>query len=122
MILDSGVLTIYAVSSTEGTAPPPVRHTLTEKLTAQYGEKVVGAARYYAAAKAGQRIDLAVRIWRAPSVTVRDICLVNGGYYRIQKVTPTMDEDGLLVTDLDLENDDDILRGWAHESQGGRSG
>lgn len=122
MILDSGLLTIYAVSSTEGTAPPPVRHTLTEKLTAQYGEKVVGAARYYAAAKAGQRIDLAVRIWRAPSVTVRDICLVNGGYYRIQKVTPTMDEDGLLVTDLDLENDDDILRGWAHESQGRRSG
>ncbi len=117
MILDSGMLTIFEVSSTEGTAPPPVRHRLREKLTAQYGEKVVGATRYYAAAKAGQQIDRAVRIWRAPSVTVRDVCLVDGGYYRIRKVTATTDEDGLLVTDLDLENDDGILRGWAGESQ-----
>lgn len=122
MILDSGMLTVYAVSSTEGTASPPVRHTLKEKLCAQYGEKVVGATRYYAAAKAGQQIDRTIRIWRAPSVTVRDICLVDGGYYRIRKVTPTTDEDGLLVTDLDLENDDDILRGWANESKGGRPG
>ncbi len=119
MILDSGALTIYAVSSTEGTNPPPARHTLTKKLTAQYGEKVVGATRYYAAAKTGQQIDRAVRIWRDPSVTVRDVCLLDGGYYRIRKVTPTIDEDGLLVTDLDLENDDNILRGWAGEGQGG---
>lgn len=118
MILDSGVLTIYAVSSTEGAAPPPVKHRLEEKLTALYGEKVVGASSYYAAAKAGQRIDRAVRIWRAPSVTVRDVCLVDGAYYRIQKVTPTTDGDGMLVTDLFLEDDDDVLRGWADEGQG----
>lgn len=117
MILDSGVLTVYAVSSTEGSAPPPVRHTLTEKLTAQYGERVVGAARYYAAAKNGQRIDRTVRVWREPSITVRDICLVDGQYYRVWKVTPTTDKDGLLVTDLDLENDDDVLRRWADESK-----
>ena len=118
MILDSGMLTIFAVPPSVAPAPPPVRHRLTEKLTALYGEKVVGAASYYAAAKAGQRIDRAVRIWRAPSVTVRDICFLDGQYYRIQKVTPAADDDGLLVTDLDLENDDDILRGWADESQG----
>lgn len=118
MILDSGVLTVFAVSSTEGTAPPPARHRLQEKLTAQYGERVVGAARYYAAAKAGQRIDRVVRIWRAAGITVRDICLADGRYYRIQKVTAAADEDGLLVTDLDLEDDDGILRGWADESQG----
>lgn len=117
MILDSGTLTIYAVSSTEGIAPPPVRRTLVEKLTTLYGERVVGAARYYAAAKAGVRIDRVVRIWREPSITVRDVCKVDGSYYRIQKVTHTTDEDGLLVTDLDLEDDDDTLRGWAHEGQ-----
>lgn len=117
MILDSGVLTIYAVSSTEGTAPPPVRHRLTEKLTALYGERVVGATRYYAAAKAGQQIDRTVRIWRNPSVTARDICMVDGGYYRIRKVTATTDSDGILVTDLDLEDDDGVLRGWANESK-----
>ena len=38
MILDSGVLTIYAVSSTEGTAPPPVKWTLSEKRTAVFGQ------------------------------------------------------------------------------------
>ena len=38
-------------------------------------------------------------------------------YYRIRKVTLTTDEDGLLVTDLDLEDDDGILRGWADENQ-----
>lgn len=118
MILDSGVLTIYAVSSTEGAAPPPVKHHLTEKLTALYGEKVVGATSYYEAAKAGQRIDKAVRIWRAPSVTVRDVCLAGDVYYRIQKVTPATDDDGMLVTDLLLEDDDGVLRGWANESQG----
>ncbi|MGI5954275.1 hypothetical protein [Dysosmobacter sp.] len=117
MILDSGMLTVYAVSSTEGTAPPPVKHSLVRKLTANYGEKTVGATRYYAAAKVGQQIDRAVRIWRVPGITVRDVCLVDSTYYRIRKVTLTTDEDGLLVTDLDLEDDDGILRGWADESQ-----
>lgn len=112
MILDSGVLTIYAVSSTEGTAPPPVKWTLSEKRTAVFGDRVVGATRYYAAAKAGQRIDRAVRIWRDHTIplSVRDVCLVDDLYYAIRKITPTTDEDGLLVTDLDLEDTDGEMR------------
>ena len=119
MILDSGVLTIFAVSSTEGTAPPPVRRTKSPKRTALFGDKVVGATRYYAAAKVGQRIDRAVRIWRDTSVpiTVRDICLIDDTYYRIRKVTQTTDEDQLPVTDLDLEDDDGAVRGELGESQ-----
>lgn len=112
MILDSGVLTIFAVSSTEGTAPPPVRYSKSPKRTAPFGERVVGATRYYAAAKVGQRIDRTVRLWRDASVpiTVRDVCLTGGRYYRILKVAPAVDEDGLLVTDLDLEDADGELR------------
>ena len=112
MILDSGVLTIYAVSSTEGTAPPPVKWTLSEKRTAVFGDRVVGATRYYAAAKAGQRIDRAVRIWRDHTIplSVGDVCLVDDLYYAIRKITPTTDEDGLLVTDLDLEDTDGEMR------------
>ena len=117
MILDAGMLTIYAVSSNEGTAPPPVKHTLTPKLTAQFGDKVVGATRYYAAAKVGQQIDRTVRIWRSEGITIRDVCLVGGRYYRIRKVTLTVDEDGLFVTDLDLEDDDNILRGLCNENR-----
>lgn len=114
MILDSGVLTIYSLSSTEGTAPPPVKWTITPKRTALFGERVVGATRYYAAAKAGQRIDRTVRIWRDMTIplSVRDICQVDGLYYLIRKITPTTDEDGLLVTDLDLEDNDDVIRGY----------
>ena len=112
MILDSGVLTIYAVSSSEGTAPPPVKWTLSEKRTAVFGDRVVGATRYYAAAKAGQRIDRMVRIWRDHTIplSVRDVCLVDDLYYAIRKITPTTDEDGLLVTDLDLEDTDGEMR------------
>ena len=112
MILDSGVLTIYAVSATEGTAPPPVKWSVSPKRTAIFGERVVGATRYYAAAKAGQRIDRAVRIWRGHTIplSVRDVCLVDDLYYAIRKITPTTDEDGLLVTDLDLEDTDGEMR------------
>ena len=106
------MLTIYAVSSSEGTAPPPVKWTLSEKRTAVFGDRVVGATRYYAAAKAGQRIDRAVRIWRDHTIplSVRDVCLVDDLYYAIRKITPTTDEDGLLVTDLDLEDTDGEMR------------
>ena len=78
MILDAGVLTIYRVSSTEGTAPPPVRYSLDVKRTAPYGEKVVGATRYYAAAKVGQRLDRTVRIWRDASIPIREVCFLCG--------------------------------------------
>lgn len=117
MILDSGVLTIYAVSSTEGTAPPPVRWSVSPKRTAIFGERVVGASRYYVAAKAGQRIDRTVRIWRDHTIplSVRDVCLVDDLYYAIRKITPTTDEDGLLVTDLDLEDNDGVIRGYLGE-------
>ena len=117
MILDSGVLTIYAVSSTEGTAPPPVKWSVSPKRTAIFGERVVGATRYYAAAKAGQRIDRTVRIWRDHTIplSVRDVCLVDDLYYAIRKITPTTDEDGLLVTDLDLEDNDGVIRGYLGE-------
>ncbi|MBS5622743.1 MAG: hypothetical protein KHW69_06885 [Clostridium sp.] len=117
MILDSGMITVFSVSSTEGKEPPPIRHTLSPKLTCQYGERVVGATRYYAAAKVGQQIDRTVRIWRSEGITIRDVCLVGGRYYRIRKVTLTVDEDGLFVTDLDLEDDDNILRGLCNENR-----
>ena len=118
MILDSGVLTVCRVTSTEGTAPPPVRRTTQPVRTALFGDRVGGAGRYYAAAKVGQRIDRSVRIWRDPSIpiTVREVCLIDGVYYRIRKVTQTVDEDQMPVTDLDLEDDDGAIRGELGES------
>lgn len=105
MIFDAGAVTIFSVSSDEGeTSSPTV--TLTPRLSAPFGERVVGATRYYAAAKVGQQIDRTVRIWAAPDVTVRDVAKIGSGWYLIRKVTQLTDEDGLRVTDLDLEDTD----------------
>lgn len=117
MILDSGVCTVFRVTSTEGTVFPP-KKSLEKKSEHLFGMRVVGVTRYYEAAKVGQRIDLSIRIWWDDSISVRDVCRVNGRYYLIRQVTPNTDEDGLLVTDLALENDDDTIRGWADEGDG----
>ena len=97
MILDSGAVTICGVSSTEGEGPSPV-YTMVPKLTAPFGDLVVGATRYYAAAKTGAQIDR--------SIAVRDLARIGTTWYLIHKVTQTADGDGLLVTDLDLEQRD----------------
>lgn len=105
MILDSGAVTICGVSSTEGEGPSPV-YTMVPKLTAPFGDRVVGATRYYAAAKTGAQIDRSIRIWRADNIAVRDLAQIGTTWYLIHKVTQTADSDGLLVTDLDLEQRD----------------
>lgn len=118
MILDSGVLSVYRVDYHEGAGPAAARPTLTPRLTVQYGERVVGITRYYEAAKVGRQIDRTVRIWRQPGITVRDVCRLEDQWYLIRKVTPTADEDGLLVTDLDLEqSDDNVWEGSSGENQ-----
>nr|DAO75086.1 MAG TPA: hypothetical protein [Caudoviricetes sp.] len=118
MILDSGVLSVYRVDYHEGKGPKQTKPTLTLRMTVQYGERVVGITRYYEAAKVGRQIDRTVRIWRQHSITIRDVCQLDSQWYLIRKVTPTSDEDGLLVTDLDLEqSDDNVWEGATGENQ-----
>lgn len=118
MIFDAGAVTIFSVSSDEGeTSAPTV--TLTPRLSAPFGERVVGATRYYAAAKVGQQIDRGIRIWYAPGITVRDVARIDGSWYLIRKVTQLEDDDGLRVTDLDLEDTDgSAWEGAAYGSAG----
>lgn len=113
MILDSGAVTICGVSADEG-AGPSSTYTMIPKLTAPFGDRVVGATRYYAAAHTGAQIDRSIRIWRADTIAVRDLARIGTQWYIIRKITNGTDEDGLLITDLDLEARD----GNAWEGQG----
>lgn len=122
MLHDSGIVTIYRVSVDEN-GPPPKVEKLVKRSTHYFGEMTVGIQRYYEAAKVGQQIDLLIEIWRDPNaygggewpldaaecnpnIKTRDIAQIEDRFYFIRQITPTKDEDGILVTRLSLEEDD----------------
>lgn len=93
MLLDAGVCAVYGETKTGWALKS--RHF--------YGERTVGMSRYYTALAENRKTDLLVRIWRDPSVTTTDLCVINAEQYRILQVQHLADEDGLKVTDLSLE-------------------
>jgi len=102
MLHDSGIVTIYRVSVDEN-GPPPKVEKLVKKSAHYFGEMTVGIQRYYAAAKVDQQIDLLIEIWRDNQIATKDVARIEDRYYLIRQVTPTKDEDGILVTRLSLE-------------------
>ena len=113
-LMDSGAVTLCRIASTEQRAIP-AKWTLDEIATLPIQERTVGYTHYFAAHTAGEKVDKAVRIWDLRNdglnINVNDvIALVQGRYYRILKITPTKDPDGLPVLDLDLTDDDAAIR------------
>lgn len=105
MLHDAGVATIYQVGGDEAVSPP-ASPSLTEKTRQPFGELAVGVTRFYSAAAAGKTVSRLIELWRDDSICVRDICRIEKQYYLIQQVSPTVDDDGLLVTRLTLEETD----------------
>lgn len=105
MIHDAGIAVIYRVERNEK-APPPAKVTLVKKAEHQFGDKTVGATRFFQAAQAGQKLDRLIEIWRDETITTRDLCQIGKGYYRIVQVTHGEDDDGIEVTRLSLEQTD----------------
>lgn len=105
MLHDAGIAVFYQVTGDE-TALPPVAPSLTEKARQPFGELTVGVTRFYSAAAAGKTVSRLIELWRDDSICVRDICRIGEQFYLIQQVVPTVDEDGLLVTRLTLEETD----------------
>lgn len=105
MLHDAGVAVFYRVDMDE-TAPPPKKATLVKKASQSYGEKTVGVTRFYSAAKVGKRADRLIEIWRDDTITTRDICKLGNRYFLIQQAAQGVDEDGMLVTWLTLEESD----------------
>lgn len=104
MLHDAGVAVFYQVE--EGTGTPPSSPRLKEKARQPFGEMVVGVTRFYAAAAAGQTVSRLIEVWRDDRIDTRDQCRIGTRWYNIQQVTPTADDDGILVTRLTLEETD----------------
>ena len=113
-LLDSGDVTLFEIHSREQRAVPG-KWTLTELATLPFQERVVGFSHYYAAQAARQSVDKTIRIDDYPDLTpslsvTGVIADISDTYYRILKITPTKNNDGLPVIDLDLFNDDAAIR------------
>ena len=104
MLHDAGIAVFYQVENRTGT--PPSSPRLKEKCRQPFGEMVVGVTRFYAAAAAGKTVSRLIEVWRDDRIDTRDLCRIGKRFYLIQKVAPTADEDGILVTRLTLEETD----------------
>lgn len=105
-MLDSGICTISAVKWDE-TSIPKTR-TLEQKLKLCFEERTVGVTRNYEAARNGRHADRLIRVWRTTvRIRVNDICEIDGVQYHVIQVQYTTDADGLMVTDLTLEENDE---------------
>lgn len=102
MLLDAGICIIYRSENAAPSGDMP-KEAWAERSQHWYGELTVGVTRYRAALKDNERADLLLRIWRDRDIRTTDRCMVDGALYKINQVQHRTDEDGLLVTDLELE-------------------
>lgn len=117
MLHDAGTAEIYRVERNE-TAPPPNAVRLVKVAEQPYGELTVGVTRFYSAAAANMRVDRYIELWRDDAITTRHICRLGACWYNIQKIDPTEDKDGILVTRLTLtEADGSVWEGLAGGNQ-----
>lgn len=104
-MLDSGLCKICSVEW-DDTKILKARILVT-KVETCFEERTVGINRNYEAARNGQHADRLIRIWRTPEkIKVNDICLIDGVEHHVIQVQYTTDGNGLLVTDLTLEEND----------------
>lgn len=105
MLLDSGRCSIYRTEmvATGGMKPKKQRVLKSEHY---FGERTVGVTRYRAAMQNNERVDMVIRIWQDRDIRPNDECGIDGLFYTVRQVQQTVDEDGLRVTDLELERMD----------------
>lgn len=113
-VLDSGCLTLYAISSTEGEAVPG-RLNISQIGAFPCQERVVGYAHFYEARRNNATVDKTLRLWWTPEMEAvcnpaLCVCAYQERFYRILKLTVITDDDGLAVMDLDLQDDDNNIR------------
>lgn len=96
-----------------GDMPREVLYPLTqdgEVLEWSFEDRVIGYNRQYVAKGVSERVDMLIRIWRAPARIGMYAVLTDyegqtnpaGDQYRIDNVQHLLDENGLKVTDLTL--------------------
>ena len=114
-MMDAGIVTICTLENTAaaGDMPKPKLVPLVckeEEQTWQFEERSVGMNRQYQAKGVSERVDMLIRIWRAPVRIGMYAVLTDyegqenpdGDQYRIDNVQQLIDSNGLKVTDLTL--------------------
>ena len=115
MILDTGLCTLYRVTS-DAPAGDMYNETKEKLFTAWFGDRVVGFSRFFTAKQVNTQVDRLIRILR-PSAALKadDVCEIDGALYRIAQAQDIRDtEAGEDVVDLSLER-----LGEKYESYGG---
>lgn len=108
MTYDDGVLKIYRlVNDAQPGMMPKMREDIVEKTC--YGERTVGATRYYNAQQANMQVDILVRVPRTYKAQTGDrVRLYPYSHepselpYLVIQVQQVMDEENLPATDLSL--------------------
>lgn len=83
----------------------------------QFESRKIGYNRQYEAKGVSERVDMLIRIWRAPAIRIGMYAILSdyegqedpdGDQYRIDNVQALEDDDGLKVTDLTLYRLDEL--------------
>lgn len=117
-MMDAGLVSIYTLQNTaeSGAMPRNQLVPLSEENEWQFEERIVGYGRQYEAKGVSERVDMLIRIWRAP-VRIGMYAVLSeyegqenpeGDQYRIDNVQNLTNEDGLKVTDLTLYRTDEL--------------
>ncbi|MBO5513734.1 MAG: hypothetical protein J5961_03990 [Mogibacterium sp.] len=114
-MMNDGLIILCSLTNRaeSGDMPREVLEPLKEEGEVQewgFEDRVVGYGRQYEAKGVSERIDMLVRIWRAPARIGMYAVLTDyegqenpeGDQYRIDNVQQTLNRDGLKVTDLTL--------------------
>lgn len=110
-MMDAGIVKIYTLTNTaEAGDKPKERLVPVDGLIYQFEERVIGYERQYEAKGVSERVDMLIRIWRAPVRIGMYAVLTdyegqeneNGDQYRIDNVQQMLDDNGLKVTNLTL--------------------
>lgn len=111
-MMDAGLVGFYRLENTaeSGDMPKNKLVAVSEENEWQFEERTVGYGRQYEAKGVSERVDMLIRIWRAP-VRIGWYAVLTeyegqenpeGDQYRIDNVQNLVDIDGLKVTDLTL--------------------
>ncbi len=102
LILDDGTLVLCRLENRASNGDLP-KKVLVGISTHDFGERVVGYSRQYAAKGVAERVDMLVRIWQDRTARIGMWAVIDGEQYRIQNVQHLYDKAGLKVTDLSLQ-------------------
>lgn len=116
--MDAGLALICTLENVaeHGNMPKPKLVPLTPDSEWQFEERTVGMNRQYQAKGVSERVDMLIRIWRAPVrigmyavlTDYEDQENPDGDQYRIDNVQQLLDDNGLKVTDLTLYRLEDL--------------